>query len=222
MNIFSFFIKTVGRKISIGYVIAVVLTVTIGSISYSSINSLNQTSEWVDHTHIVLAELEKITSGLKDAETGQRGFLITNLDNYLEPYNNAGTAVDAAVAEVRQLTSDNPVQQGRLDDLEPLIQAKFDELQETIDLRRDAGFDAALAVVLTDKGKAVMDNIRALIGEMSSEEADLLVIRDADAIAGVANAAQSTAGGAAETQKSAGDLARMEGDLQQVVSQFSY
>jgi len=188
MNIFSVFTKTVGRKISLGYVLAVVLTVTIGAISYSSITSLNQTAEWVDHTHVVLAELERITSGLKDAETGQRGFLITNLENYLEPYNSAGSAVANAVAEVRDLTSDNPVQQGRLDDLEPLIQAKFDELLETIELRRDAGFDAALAVVLTDKGKAVMDNIRALIGEMSSEEADLLVIRDADAKATSARA----------------------------------
>ena len=179
MNIFSVFTKTVGRKISLGYVLAVVLTVTIGAISYSSITSLNQTAEWVDHTHVVLAELEKITSGLKDAETGQRGFLITNLDNYLEPYNSAGSAVAAAVAEVRHLTSDNPTQQERLDDLEPLIAAKFDELQETIDLRRNAGFDAALAVVLTDKGKAVMDNIRKVIGEMQGDEDALLVIRDA-------------------------------------------
>ena len=83
MNIFSVFTKTVGRKISLGYVLAVVLTVTIGGIAYSSITSLNQTAEWVDHTHVVLAELEKITSSLKDAETGQRGFLITNLENYL-------------------------------------------------------------------------------------------------------------------------------------------
>ena len=71
MNIFSFVTKTVGRKISLGYVIAVVLTVIIGAISYFSIKSLNQTAEWVDHTHLVLSELEKITSGLKDAETSQ-------------------------------------------------------------------------------------------------------------------------------------------------------
>ena len=50
MNIFSFFTKTVGRKIGLGYVLAVVLTVTIGGISYLSIKSLNQTAEWVDHT----------------------------------------------------------------------------------------------------------------------------------------------------------------------------
>jgi len=62
---FSVFTKTVGRKISLGYVLAIVLTLTIGGIAYSSITSLNQTAGWVDHTHIVLAELEKITSGLK-------------------------------------------------------------------------------------------------------------------------------------------------------------
>ena len=181
MNIFSFFTKTVGRKISLGYVLAVVLTVTIGAISYSSITTLNETAEWVDHTYLVLGQLEKITSSLKDAETGQRGFLITNLENYLEPYNTASAAVDEAIAAVRDLTSDNPRQQERLDNLEPLVEAKRAELQETIDLRRDEGFDAALAVVLTDKGKAVMDNIRKLIGEMSGEEAALLIVRDEEA-----------------------------------------
>ena len=57
MNISSVFTKTVGRKISLGYVLTVVLTVTIGAICYSSITSLTQTAEWVDHTHVVLAEL---------------------------------------------------------------------------------------------------------------------------------------------------------------------
>ena len=86
MNPFSFFTKTVGRKISLGYVLAVVLTVTIGAISYTSIGRLNETAELVDHTYLVLGQLEKITAGLIDAETGQRGFLITHLENYLEPY----------------------------------------------------------------------------------------------------------------------------------------
>ncbi len=71
MNIFSFFTKTVGRKISLGYVLAVVLTVTIGAISYSSITTLNQTADWVDHTLVVLGHVERITFSLKDAETGQ-------------------------------------------------------------------------------------------------------------------------------------------------------
>ena len=169
MNIFSFFTKTVGRKISLGYMLAVVLTVIIGAISYTSIGRLNETAERVDHTYLVLGQLAKIISGLEDAETGQRGFLITNLDTYLEPYNRADTTVDEAITAVRELTLDNPRQQARLDTLGPLIEEKQAELQETIDLRRNEGFEAAQAVVLTDKGKAVMDEIRDLINDMSEE-----------------------------------------------------
>lgn len=188
MNIFHVFTRTVGRKISFGYTLAVLLTVAIGGISYVSIKKLDQTAKWVDHTHIVLSQLEKITSGLKDAETGQRGFLLTNLDSYLEPYNSAGPIVDEAIAEVRQLTSDNPRQQERIDKLEPLVAAKFAELKETIDLRRAEGFEAALEVVLTDKGKAVMDEIRNTITVMANEEEELLVIRSAEAEATSAQA----------------------------------
>ena len=180
MNIVSFITKSVGRKIVSGYALALVLTVIIGVISFFSMRSLNQTAHWVDHTHLVLAQLDKITSGLKDAETGQRGFLITNLENYLEPYTTADDVVQEAVDELRQLTSDNPLQQQRIDKLEPLIAAKFDELEETIDLRRKEGFERALAVVLTDKGKAVMDEIRGIINAMTEEEEALLEVRAAD------------------------------------------
>lgn len=181
MKAFHALTKTIGRKISSGYAFAIILAIAIGTIAYFSIGKLNQTAKWVDHTHTVLGELDKITSGIKDAETGQRGFLLTGDEKYLAPYNQANTLIERAIAEVRFLTSDNPGQQQRLTNLEPLVEAKLEELQETIDLRRNAGFEAALAVVLTDRGKIVMDQIRTLIGEMTQEEADLLIVRSEEA-----------------------------------------
>ena len=75
------------------------------------------------------------------------------------------------------MTSDNPNQGPRIRRIEKLVTAKFDELQETIDLRTEQGFDAALEVVLTDKGKQVMDEMRGAIQEMIDEEATLLTQR---------------------------------------------
>ena len=71
---------------------------------------------------------------------------------------------------MRSLTADNPPQQQRLDTLEQLTGEKLEELDQTIALRRAGNAEAALALVRTDRGKAAMDRIRALIAEMESEE----------------------------------------------------
>src|ERR1019366_6835793 len=126
----------------------------------------------VDHTHQVLENLDQLLSTLKDAETGQRGYIITGEDSYLDPYNAAIAQSDQILNKVKELTSDNLKQQSKIDALEPLIKDKFAELKETIDLRKDPakGFEAARQIVMTDKGKEVMDNIRKVIGEMEDEE----------------------------------------------------
>ena len=146
----------------------------------------------VSHTYQVLQRLEQATSFLKDAETGQRGYLLTGEKRYLEPYLTARASVDKQLRELRELTSDNANQGPRIDAVEKLVGAKFQELQETIDLRSDQGFDAALAVVLTDQGKQVMDDIRAGIQKMTDEETALM---------GQRNAANAADMGTAETTR---------------------
>lgn len=168
---------TLGRKITLGFVAASLLLIGINAVSYFTISDLLATSKMVGHTHEVLGNIDDITSDLKDAETGQRGFLITGEDRYLEPYRAALEALKKEIEEVRKLTSDNPRQQQRISQLEPLVAEKMAELKETIDIRKDKGFDAALQIVLTDKGKKVMDSIRKVIDEMITEEKSLLADR---------------------------------------------
>ncbi len=129
----------------------------------------------VEHTHLVIENLEKLISTMKDAETGQRGYLITGEERYLDPYTAAVGQADQILKDVRELTVDNPDQQKRLDTMEPLIGDKFAELKETIDLRKDPikGFDAAKQVVLSDKGKDLMDQIRKVVLDMEGEEKDV-------------------------------------------------
>ncbi|MCH7970317.1 MAG: methyl-accepting chemotaxis protein [Chloroflexi bacterium] len=146
-------------------------------VAFNNISSLTRTADQVEHTHEVLEVLTNILGDLKDAETGQRGYVITREDRYLEPYNAALANVQAKIADVRELTIDNPAQTRRIDALLPLVDDKFAELLETIDLRRNETFEAARDVVLTDAGKSIMDNIRVLMDALDKEERDLLVIR---------------------------------------------
>jgi methyl-accepting chemotaxis protein len=138
-------------------------------------------AEWVAHTREVQARLAELLSVMRDAEIGQRGYLITGLDSYLEPFNNAVSKVEDHRKVVRKLTADNPDQQRRLTELEPLIRAKFEEMTETIDLRRTKDFEAAKAVVLGGSGKTTMDEVRRVIKEMDDAESELLLKRQAEA-----------------------------------------
>ncbi|HKB84337.1 MAG TPA: CHASE3 domain-containing protein, partial [Burkholderiales bacterium] len=176
----------VGMKISMGFGLALAILVAIGTVSYLSIAKLTDTAEWVAHTYQVLEKLEAVLSGMKDAETGQRGYIITGEERYLEPFRAAKETINQKVKSLRELTRDNVNQQRRLDILEPLIdgrEGKFAELQETIGARKDKarGFDAARQIVLTDKGKNVMDDIRKTIDEMMREENTLLKKRSDEA-----------------------------------------
>jgi methyl-accepting chemotaxis protein len=165
---------TVATKIAAGFALALIVLVILGTTSYQSIKKLLDAADWQRHTQQVLLDIREFLSQMKDAETGQRGYLITGQDRYLDPYRSGTSSVNQTLKELRQLTKDNPRQQARLDAIEPLVASKFAELQETIELRKEKGFDDALKVVMTDKGKQVMDDIRKQTNAMEAEENDLL------------------------------------------------
>jgi methyl-accepting chemotaxis protein len=173
---------TLSRKIAAVMALVGVGLAIIGAVSYRSVGSLDASSQQVGHTYQVLARIAAVSSSLKDAETGQRGFLITGQQSYLAPYQQAQGDLATEQSALRALTADNPVQQKRLDALAPLVTAKLTELKKTIDLRSGPdGFAAALAVVLTNAGKTVMDQIRGVLAAMQSQEQSLLGVRNAAA-----------------------------------------
>ena len=169
--------KTIGIKIGLGYLLALLMFLTIGIVSYITLVRLDESRTWVDHTNEVLVKIQEIDVHLVNAETGQRGFLITGAEKYLEPYNAAVETLRQDIATIRTLTRDNPNQQKRIDRLEPFVKSKLAELKETIDLRQNKGFEAALAVVMTDRGKRIMVDIRSVLAEMLDEEKSLLAKR---------------------------------------------
>ncbi|MFF5229466.1 methyl-accepting chemotaxis protein [Dactylosporangium sp. NPDC000521] len=162
------------------FAVPLVALLVVGVLSYRNTDTLEANSGTVQHTYQVMNGVDEITGSLKDAETGQRGYLITGEDRYLEPYTAAKAGIEEKIQHVATLTSDNPAQQDRIAKLRPLVTAKMAELQQTIDLRRGQGFEAARAAVLTDQGKSVMDQIRAVLTELTEAEASLLTVRAKD------------------------------------------
>ena len=177
---------TFGRKIAAGFALSFVLLMAIGAVAYTSINKLTSTSQWVTHTHEVLERIAGVQGLLKDAETGQRGYLITGDERFLEPYRTGSGDVLNVIKELRKLTADNPAQQKRLDSIEAPVAAKLAELKQTIDLRAKGSVDEAFKIVRSGEGKRFMDDIRRILGEMDDEERGLLKQRAAegDAAAG--------------------------------------
>ncbi len=154
--------------------VVVALLVANVALTFTNIRQLHDDAYWVAHTREVLTGLENVLSLAKDAETGQRGFVITGEPRYLERYNAALAAIDKQVDDLERLTEDNPHQQARFPELRGHIAAKLKELDHTIALRKNDGFAAARRVVLTDRGKKEMDALRVVIGEMIQHEQDRL------------------------------------------------
>jgi methyl-accepting chemotaxis protein len=181
---------TFGRKIAAGFALSLVLLIAIGAVTYTSINKLTSTSQWVTHTHDVLERIDAVLGTLNDAETGQRGYVITGDEAFLEPYRSGSGDVANQVKELRKLTADNPNQQKRIDSMEPLIAAKLAVLKQTIDLRAKGSVDEAVKIIRGGEGKRFMDDIRRLLNEMDNEERGLLKQR-ADEGDAAANGAKS-------------------------------
>ena len=160
-----------------GFSIAAGILVFAGWESYRNTARFTAASEWRKHTYEVLRNLDATVARLVDAETGQRGYVLTGKEAYLEPYRAAIKEVGQTIATLKSLTSDNPNQQKRIQILEPLVGKKLAELQLTIDLRRNEGVAAANKVVLEGSGKRWMDLIRSLVAEMTKEEETLLRVR---------------------------------------------
>lgn len=172
---------TIARKLAAGFGSILLVFAVIGTIAYRDTTFLIETEAWVAHTHQVQGRLDDLFQDLVDAETGQRGYLLTQDESYLEPYKAALQKVHAHMQEVASLLSDNPDQQRRLEVLRPLIEVKTGQMAESIRLAKENGFAAAVALVKLHRGKETMDQIRTHVAEMDSVELQLLKQREANA-----------------------------------------
>src|SRR5690606_15164882 len=131
--------------------------------SYISIQNLLKNSQLVNQTNEVIFEMEQVVASLVDAESGQRGYLLTQDVRYLEYYEVAQRRVFASIQRVQELTLDDPVQQKSIADLQSVVASRVAVLQQVIDMRESTG---ELAMGHLDTGKSYMDMVRTRVSEI--------------------------------------------------------
>ncbi len=161
----------------VGFGIALVTSLALGTIQYRAIGTLVETDTWVAHTEKVLFELEAFFANLTGAESANYNYLMTGDEHALHQYHvlvaNAGELLHA----LRRLTSDNPRQQRNLDGFEPMLQHKLELMQDLVRIRQEQGFQPVLAALRQGEGKGLMAEIYAGVDAMSGEERSLLQMR---------------------------------------------
>jgi PAS domain S-box-containing protein len=161
-------------NVAAGFASALAILVLIALIQHWTIQKFVENDRRVVQTNEVLAQLEATLSGVWDAEAGLRAYVMMGIE-YYPPLGRA--AVDDALEhlrKIRQLTSDNPRQQQRLNVLEPLITARFAALQHVAELAKDQGIEAVREFNLGAGGWQGLDEIRKVVEEMQGEEQILL------------------------------------------------
>ncbi|ALV05676.1 CHASE3 domain-containing protein [Roseateles depolymerans] len=171
---------TFGRKLTIGFSLSFALLLIIGVMSYRAVDTLTTTSYQVTRTHQAQAHIAALMSAMKDAETGQRGFMLTADDAYLDPYRTALADIPRLLAELRPLIRDNPAQQTRLNQAAIMIENLMTLHKDRIEIRRNSPAESALKLIRTGEGKRRMDDLRAIIDQMMDAEEEVLKQRAAD------------------------------------------
>ncbi len=167
------------RKLAAGFLMTIIVSVVASLITWQNLSTLAQNNGWTVHTYQVIDQTKALVSAMVDAETGVRGFLVGGTDNFLEPYKNSDVAFKKALTEVKQLTSDNPTQQRRFDEIAKAAAGwRQDVAEKEIALMRNPQtVQEARNLEASGAGKKYMDGLRALVKEAIDMEASLLQTR---------------------------------------------
>jgi PAS domain S-box-containing protein len=136
---------------------------------------------WVAHTYRVMNSAESVLSLMKDAESGERGYLLTGEPSGLGPYDAAIAGLPRGLKELKDLTADNPHQQAHCVEINRLTADGLAVFKRAIDLRKAGDLDAAIGVVRSGRAEQSMDALRSILNDVMSEENRLLAERTAEA-----------------------------------------
>jgi two-component system CheB/CheR fusion protein len=162
------------RNLQYWFGISVLILVIISAISYSTIKNLLESRQLVDRSNLIILKLEKVVSVMKDAENGQRGFLLTNDKDFLQSYQGAFEKATSLANQVEQLAADNLYQQHYLMVVKNSLNDEHVNLEELIRKKRTGE-----AILVDDMavGKVAMRVLKSAINKMEKDETELLHIR---------------------------------------------
>ncbi|MBD2438410.1 response regulator [Nostoc sp. FACHB-110] len=157
-----------------GFGLASVILLLIGVLSSQSIVVLIQTNNQAKKTQQRINNLESLLSQIKDAETAQNSYIQTGQDTYLKPYQLAVKNINKKFNRLTNLVLPQSPQQTQISQLKPLLLAKLEQLQQTVDLRQNQGLAAALKLDNPNKNQMIMDKINQIIHEMQAADKEQL------------------------------------------------
>jgi len=174
------------KKLGLGYSVILVLMIVVSTVAYNSIKTMIYTTGWVEHTHEVIRTGESLSGSMVDMETGLRGFMITGDKNYLEPYVNGNKNFEKLVKEGAELTSDNPTQVSRWNEVASMKKQWINEWAEPEIAKRKKVAKGAKTIARFKEisartlGKTLFDGIRGKLDVLarkfySNEEGKKLV-----------------------------------------------
>jgi len=165
--------RSVPRQAFAIFAAMAVLVLAIGALSFFTTRSFESASSKVEHSHEVFAQIDRTFIDVQDAETGERGFVITGDATYLAPYTAAIARVGSDLATLRSVIGNDAEQLQRLDKLDGEVTLRLNDLQQSIQLERDEGARAARESIVTSTGQQDMLNIRSTVDDMRNAEQTL-------------------------------------------------
>jgi methyl-accepting chemotaxis protein len=178
----SFANISIARKLMVAFAAVIAVMAVTSYMVYEKLVFIQQSAGWKTHTHVVLETLDSAMAAMVNQETGVRGYLVSGDEQFLEPYRKGREAYDAAFRQVKELTSDNPAQQARLDSMNQVATSWRGEVaeKEIALMAKPDTREQARAMESSGAGKKSMDGTRAKITEIAGIERVLLGTRSAE------------------------------------------
>ncbi|MEM7231763.1 MAG: CHASE3 domain-containing protein [Planctomycetota bacterium] len=177
---------TLRAQLLLGSCLVFALMVANAVAAHRALGSLGESARWVSHTHEVISRVHLVEKLLIDMETGKRGFLITGIEEFLEPYDEGLVQYRSTMRGLQRLVSDNSGQVDRLKNIDMFVNRWLDRAAKPeIAARRVANdkatSDTVRAMIASKTGKNMMDNLRAKLASVVHEEKSLLSLREVEA-----------------------------------------
>jgi CHASE3 domain sensor protein len=180
-----------GRTLLGGLVLLILLFAICAGVVIHATSFSNANRALVLRSIQVVQAAETLLTQLQDAETGQRGYILTRQEQYLAPYRTAIVQIPPTFDALRSLLTNGPAEIDQVARLQDAIHTKLFELAKTVDVAQNQGFDAATKIVLTDVGKKAMDEIRQTIRALVATEGEIATTKRADEYFWVASISSS-------------------------------
>lgn len=161
------------RILMLGFVLAALATLLIAFVNVRSAETRTKAVTAMDRATETLRQLSLFNSALKDAEIGQRGYLLTGDPTYLQPYLRSVPLIEQRLAVIQAAATD-AAQRRLVNDIAGITHQKLTELRETVDMRKAGDAEGALAVVRTDAGKDAMDRLRDLVSDLYTRQLSMV------------------------------------------------